>query len=383
MKIKICRRNESVSICFCKCACPKVPSRHFSALKDRCRVCLGVSENVVNIFEAKQDLLVSIAQVISECTDCDIKEGDDLSELICASCLEDAQSAFDIIRKYERSYITFCEAYEAVLEEDSLDGEGYTISDSESGTSSHDTNGNQKYINADEIYEISEDECDQTVDAKGEDFNNSVDDSVHSKNQQHDEKEPKESGTLDKDVQDAPRNESVAPDHQQGETDTEKLALDGSECVRSGARMAYKCSHCSKSFPHRSRFEEHNRVHTGERPFKCPSCPMTFRLKSFLKRHSALHLEERPYPCDICAKTFADKSNLRQHKKTHSDIRPFDCPSCLSSFRLKSHLDRHTMSHTGERPFKCDHCGKDFTLRCNLVKHLRTHTRERPFKCSI
>lgn len=80
----------------------------------------------------------------------------------------------------------------------------YTISDSESGTSSHDTNGNQKYINADEIYEISEDECDQTVDAKGEDFNNSVDDSVHSKNQQHDEKEPKESGTLDKDVQDAP-----------------------------------------------------------------------------------------------------------------------------------------------------------------------------------
>ncbi|XP_039227155.1 zinc finger protein 664-like [Drosophila yakuba] len=341
-----------------------------AALKDRCRVCLGVSEKMVNIFERKQeDLRVSIAHMISECTGCDIKEGDTFSELICPPCLEDAQSAFDIIGTYERSYRIFCEAQDAVLEEDFLDGEVYTISDSESGTS-HDADGKQKCnYNADEIYEISEDECDRTVGTKPEDSS-----------QQLDKSESKEGVLADKKVEDIPQTATPASADQLSETDTKKLYSNDNDCR---ARKTYKCSYCSKSFPNRSSFEAHNRIHTGERPFKCPSCPLSFRLKSFLVRHAIRHSGERPFKCDICGKSFLGQSNLYHHKKIHSDIRPYVCASCPKAFRFKNHLERHTRNHMGVRPFKCDYCGKNFATRGNLDCHIRTHTGERPFECSI
>ncbi|EDV57590.2 uncharacterized protein Dere_GG16687 [Drosophila erecta] len=318
--------------------------------------------------------------MISECTGCDIEVGDNLSELICPTCLEDAQSAFDIIGTYERSYRIFWEAQDAVLEEDLPDGEVYTISDSESSTS-HDTDGKRKCnykaassisINVDEIYEISEDECDPTVDTKNEDSR-----------QQQNTKGSKQNSPSVKVVKHTPRTGSTASEDQLIETGTEKLDSNDSNFVGSGTRTAYKCSHCSKSFPHRSIYVAHKRIHTGERPFKCPSCPLSFRLKTFLKRHSILHLGERSFTCEICSKSFPEKTNLYHHKKIHSDDKPFVCSSCPMAFRFKSHLDRHTMRHTGERPFKCDYCGKDFPVRGSLEKHIRIHTGERPFECSI
>ena len=75
-----------------------------------------------------------------------------------------------------------------------------------------------------------------------------------------------------------------------------------------------------KSFRKPSLVIQHERSHTGVRPYCCDICGRCFITVHHLRRHKSVHSEEKPYKCDKCDKHFKTKDNMRVHQTTHMKL---------------------------------------------------------------
>ncbi|KAL8584024.1 hypothetical protein ACOMHN_022364 [Nucella lapillus] len=177
---------------------------------------------------------------------------------------------------------------------------------------------------------------------------------------------------------------------------------------------ALVCGVCGQTFKWPSRYNDHLRKHSGERPYICKECGDAFTSSSYLRIHARKHSGLAPYPCVVCGEAFHQAHLLTQHRRQHAQEgaftcaecglqcwspnalskhrqtlhpdnpinRPFACHICPAAFQRSYHLETHMRSHTGEKPFKCDLCGLSYTTQGSLKVHMRTHTGERPFPCT-
>lgn len=80
-----------------------------------------------------------------------------------------------------------------------------------------------------------------------------------------------------------------------------------------------------------------------------------------------------PCQCSTCGKRFRQLPHLQDHERIHSGQRPFCCWICGKSFSVAARLTEHARTHSGEKPYPCNHCSAAFRSRSNLDKHLRLH----------
>ena len=134
---------------------------------------------------------------------------------------------------------------------------------------------------------------------------------------------------------------SMPPDQQQE-------FIDGLSIMRKKVKPNYLCQFCNRDCRSSSQLKQHERTHTGEKPFQCRFCEKSFAQKGYARIHERIHTGEKPFQCGVCDKAFAAKEDLRRHLRTH----------------------------TGEKPYRCELCGKSFAQNSALIGHRKTHLNE-------
>jgi uncharacterized C2H2 Zn-finger protein len=181
----------------------------------------------------------------------------------------------------------------------------------------------------------------------------------------------------------------------------DSLPLSPASTSRDARPLIYHCSFapCTRSFTRPCRLAEHERSHTGERPFICPQCRKSFARDYHLSRHLSLsHSTNRDYSCSwpVCGKAFATTQRRNEHEKTHLRTKHFTCTSyngCEAVFRKKSTLAVHINKvHLGIKPYLCDKidhstnepCRAGYETAGKLREHIRrAHSGVPRFYCSI
>ncbi|KAF2362776.1 BTB/POZ domain [Trinorchestia longiramus] len=126
----------------------------------------------------------------------------------------------------------------------------------------------------------------------------------------------------------------------------------------------FSCSFCDKRFKRKDHVRDHERLHTGERPY-AQRRPVP-RSASLSDVDASLNsLPAWPSNVVILGKEPYNSRELGAPVKTS-----FLCRFCNKGFERRDNCIRHEKVHTGDRPFLCPLCPKRFITKANLQYHL-------------
>ena len=107
---------------------------------------------------------------------------------------------------------------------------------------------------------------------------------------------------------------------------------------------------CKKTSRRKKEMQEHfDYIHTGLKNFVCSYCGKDFELEKYLQRHIAVQHEERTkVSCSTCGHIASSKYAMQNHERTHTGEKPFACHQCEYRTNNKGQLKRHIDGHEGK-----------------------------------
>ena len=176
----------------------------------------------------------------------------------------------------------------------------------------------------------------------------------------------------------------------------------------------FKCQFCQKEFKLKHQLANHERIHTGERPYVCEFCGKAFIDQTAIGRHILIHHKDRStlkHECEVCmsraisancfSNTISETSlifikichkkfpilyDLKHHiqlKHVSDEEKKFKCDQCNRGFVTQGALNAHMTLHTGEKKHECSICKMKFRLRSALKRHLPIHSDEKAHSCEF
>ena len=127
-----------------------------------------------------------------------------------------------------------------------------------------------------------------------------------------------------------------------------------------------------------SHFIQHQRIHTGAKPYECNTSRKAFSHKDTLTQHHKILSGEKPSMCSSCGKAFTHKDVLVEHQKIHTRQKSFECGECGKFFSHSSYIKIYKLFHQVTRLFVCDECGKTYISNSYLSQHKKVHTIVKP-----
>ena len=110
----------------------------------------------------------------------------------------------------------------------------------------------------------------------------------------------------------------------------------------------YCCNICSYKSKCENNIITHLLKHSDaqKKRIQCRFCPRVIYNYSWLENHERMHTSERPYKCEKCNFSHAFYSRLKKHMRIHNVERPYKCEECNFSFKTIYSLKRHFLIHS-------------------------------------